>query len=270
VNKQAKANGGRGIEWCDYTWNPIRGCMHACQWMMPDGTIANCYAEDVAGRVASKAYPHGFEHHYWTPTLLGAPARVAEPSKIFVGSMADVFGHWVTDEQIEQVLDVARSYAPWHTYIFLTKNPQRLRQFTFTSNCWVGVSTPPNFFWNRGLTPHQRRRLLQTSLGVLSDLKARGATTWISAEPLSIDIVPDINDAWMGDPYQCPPVDWIVIGAASNGRAQYAPDEAPVRGLVDYCDETGIRVFFKGNLRSLPWAAENWREEFPMAEVHRA
>lgn len=237
---------------------------------MPDGAIANCYAEDVADRLASHAYPQGFEHHYWTPKILGEPARVTTPSKIFVGSMADVFGHWVPDDQIEQVLDVARSYAPWHTYIFLTKNPKRLRKFEFTPNCWVGVSTPPDYMWNKKLTIDQRRRWLEASLGVLSNLKARGITTWISAEPLSMDIGFEIDAAWMGDPYQCPPVDWIVIGAASNGKAHYAPREAYVRTLVDYCDEVGIKVFFKGNLHSLPYAAANWREEFPAVEVPHA
>lgn len=262
MNKQAKANGGRGIEWCDYTWNPIRGCMHACQWMMPDGTIANCYAEDVAGRVASKAYPHGFEHHYWTPTLLGASARVAEPAKIFVGSMADVFGHWVPDEQIEQVLDVARSYAPWHTYIFLTKNPKRLHNFEFTNNCWLGASVPPDFMWNKRLGALQRERLLEKTLEALM-LMPRKPITWMSAEPLSWDITAYLEDY----PYA---IDWIVIGAASNGPRYYPPDEAHVRKLVEYCDDAGVPVFFKGNLRSLPWAAANWREDFPMVEVYRA
>src|SRR5690349_11553761 len=57
-------NGGRGIEWCDETRNATGGCIHGCQWQMPDGTVATCYAKDVAENgVAKKAYPHGFEHH---------------------------------------------------------------------------------------------------------------------------------------------------------------------------------------------------------------
>jgi protein gp37 len=52
MNKQVNRKNGaivsRGIEWTDYTWNPIKGGFHACQWEMPDGSIANCYAEDVA------------------------------------------------------------------------------------------------------------------------------------------------------------------------------------------------------------------------------
>ena len=79
------------IEWTDYTWNPISGCQHGCRWHMPDGSTAICYAESVANSIAESAYPQGFEHHYWKPNLLTEPLSVKEPSRIFVGSMADVF-----------------------------------------------------------------------------------------------------------------------------------------------------------------------------------
>jgi protein gp37 len=55
VNKQYKDPNHRGIEWTQYTWNPIAGCLHGCAWTMPDGAVANCYAEDVADRLAPKA-----------------------------------------------------------------------------------------------------------------------------------------------------------------------------------------------------------------------
>lgn len=226
---------------------------------MPDGAIANCYAEDVADRLASHAYPQGFEHHYWTPKILGEPARVTTPSKIFVGSMADVFGHWVPDDQIEQVLNVARSYAPWHTYIFLTKNPKRLLTKGFTQNCWLGASSPPDFMWNKPLNADQRERMLRITLETFEEMLTT-QVTWLSAEPLSWDITPVLEDY----PYA---IDWIVIGAASNGKTYYPPEEYHVRKLVEFCDEHDTKVFFKGNLHSLPYAAANWREEFPAVEV---
>lgn len=50
--------GSRGIEWCDETRNPTGGCLHQCRWEMPDGTIAICYAENLAEHgVAKKGYP---------------------------------------------------------------------------------------------------------------------------------------------------------------------------------------------------------------------
>lgn len=257
MNKQRSAN-GRGIEWTDYTWNPIRGCRHACQWVMPNGAIANCYAEDVAEGLAQAAYPQGFEHHYWNPTALRQPLGVKQPSRIFVGSMADVFGHWVPDDQIRQVIEMA-AQADWHTFQFLTKNPVKAAEFAFSPNCWVGASTPPNFMWNKRLSEHQQERMLDRTLHALkhvADWNYEPTIHWLSAEPLAWNIVPILR--------QHPgAVQWVVIGAASNGKAYYAPDETHVRRLVDYCDEHGVAVFFKGNLRVLPWAAQNWREQYP-------
>jgi len=41
------------IDWCDYTWNPVVGCLHGCPY---------CYARRMAERFkGGKAYPFGFE-----------------------------------------------------------------------------------------------------------------------------------------------------------------------------------------------------------------
>src|ERR1044071_5420699 len=102
MNKQAKSAIKRGIEWTDYTWNPVPGCQHGCRWQMPDGTVAECYAETVAGRVAQNAYPKGFEHHYWNPHILEEPLKIKTPASIFLDSMSDLMGSWVPKAEIEQ------------------------------------------------------------------------------------------------------------------------------------------------------------------------
>lgn len=257
MNKQDKGSGKRGIEWTDYTWNPIAGCFHACQWVMPSGEIANCYAEDVAENVAQSAYPQGFEHNYWKPSLLREPISQKQPSKIFVGSMADIFGHWVEEEHIVAVLNVARQ-APQHQFQFLTKNPKRALDFLpfIPANCWIGASSPPDFMWNKSLNQVQKERMLSVTLDVLTGVSAEIPITWMSFEPLSWDvtkIVRQYPDA----------LKWAVIGAASNGRTYYPPEEPHVRNLLNVLDEQDAKVFFKGNMKSLPWARENWRADFP-------
>ena len=107
-----------------YTWNPTGGCFHGCTWQMPDGSTTECYAKTIAERFTS-GYPNGFEHHYWRPHSLKAPLKVKEKAGIFVGSMADLFGHWVPEEQIRQVLNVMEE-ANWHTFQTLSKFPIRL------------------------------------------------------------------------------------------------------------------------------------------------
>src|SRR5687768_11051635 len=102
MNKQGQIVNGKvvgGIEWTKtilpdgterqgYTWNPVAGCKHACRWTMPDGSVAVCYAETVAEKVAGSAYPHGFSHHYWHPKRLNEPLGLKEPAKIFMDSMS--------------------------------------------------------------------------------------------------------------------------------------------------------------------------------------
>lgn len=269
MNKQTKTNKdgsiSRGIEWTDYTFNPIRGCMHGCEWTMPDGSIANCYAEDVADGIAQNAYPLGFEHHYWQPEILDKPLKQKRSSRIFVGSMADVFGHWVPATQIEEVLEMCDK-AHWHTFQFLTKNPKRVAQFAdyIPKNCWIGASTPPDKMWNKALSGKQRYIMLDATMRSLYELRnTYGITTWMSAEPLTINVGQAINGFSDWENYPARPIDWIVIGAASNGRIEYAPDLSYVKEAIENCDAYSIPVFFKGNMRSLEWAKNNWREEFP-------
>lgn len=268
MNKQGKVVNGKvvgGIEWTKtvdpdgtekqgYTWNPVGGCRHACRWSMPDGSIAKCYAEEVANGVAQAAYPDGFEGHYWRPDKLEEPLRIKKPARIFLDSMSDLMGRWVPDDQINSVLDVCRQ-ADWHIFQLLTKNAPRLKKFDFPANVWVGVSSPPDFMWGSPLTDWQKLRMLEKSLDVLGELSEN--ITWLSAEPLSWDIAEIIELSPNA-------LDWAVIGAASNGPKKYQPDPTHVQNLLDVLDAQMVPVFFKGNLDWQPH-----REDFP-GEMHRS
>ena len=246
MNKQNKGNGRRGIEWTDYTWNPIGGCKHSCRWEMPDGTTAVCYAETVAERVAQAAYPHGFEHHYWRPELLQEPKKLATSAKIFLDSMSDLMGAWVPEEEIQQVLEICRQ-TPRHTYQLLTKNAPRLLKFDFPDNVWVGVSAPPSFFKGKPLSFTQQKRMVLRQLEVLSQVNV--PVRWMSIEPLSFDIAHLLENS---------PLAWAVIGAATNGPKTYQPKPEWVSNVLDVLDAQDTKVFFKGNLDWTPW-----REDFP-------
>lgn len=249
MNKQKHGN-SRGIEWCDYTWNPVGGCQHGCRWEMPDGSIAECYAEIIAERVAQAKYSQGFEHHYWNPHLLEQPLKQKTPSRIFLDSMSDLMGAWVPEDHILQVLDVCER-APWHTFQLLTKNAPRLQQFKFPANVWVGVSAPPSIMFGKRLSLMQQTRMVERTVKILKavDVPVR----WMSLEPLSFDIAPLLVDSQL---------QWAVIGAATNGRKDYQPDPEWVVNVLETLDAQGTRVFFKGNLH---W--HDWREEFPLTQL---
>lgn len=257
MNKQLKKDGGRGIEWTDFTWNPVGGCKHRCRWRMPDGTIAICYAESTANTMRN-AYPNGFEHHYWREHMLTEPTAQRLPSKIFMDSMSDLMGNWVEAEQIERVFDSCRR-AHWHSFQLLTKNAPRLLKFTIPENVWVGVSAPPTFMFGNELTAEQQRRMVYKQLDTLAELKARNhPVCWMSIEPLSFDIA-DMFMQWIivkGGARL--PLDWAVIGAASNGPKHFQPEPAHVEDCHRVLRANGVGIFHKGNLK---W--EPHLEEFP-------
>ena len=94
---------GHGISWAGWSWNPVTGCLHGCKY---------CYARELAHKPSyASAYPVGFTplfHH----ERLDAPANTKVPEnigalgemqRVFVCSMADLYGKWVPDEWIQQV-----------------------------------------------------------------------------------------------------------------------------------------------------------------------
>src|SRR5262249_17092093 len=139
--------GNRGIEWCDETRNARGGCMHGCRWVMPDGTVARCYAEELAEHgVARAAYPHGFKHHYWRPAMLRQLTAGDEPLLIFCDSMSDLFAANVPPEHVWAVL-AAMLQAPHHSYQSLTKAAPQLLKYTadMPPHLRAGVSSPPDW-----------------------------------------------------------------------------------------------------------------------------
>ena len=262
MNRQ---NPPKGIEWTrikdadgterpGYTWNPTGGCFHGCTWQMPDGSITECYAKTIAERFTS-GYRHGFEHHYWRPHNLKAPLKVKEKAGIFVGSMADLFGHWVPDEQIHAVLDVMRE-AHWHTFQTLSKFPIRLPKIgPFPENVWVGVSLPAGHL----MSATGGARALKAYLKHMKKIKA--TVRFMSIEPLWFDVTPVFED-WL-ETENALPFEWAIIGAASNGRRVFQPETKWTADLLKVFDKQDVPVFFKGNMDKDFW--KDWREYFPVA-----
>lgn len=124
------------IEWCDATWNPVTGCTPI------SAGCANCYAKNMARRFPfihggldlsvddfSIVYPHydrlDIPLHWWK-----------KPRRIFVCSMGDLFHDDVPFRFIAAVYATAAA-CPEHTFLILTKRPQRARDFygwVFTQN----------------------------------------------------------------------------------------------------------------------------------------
>src|SRR5574341_626759 len=126
------------IEWCDSTWNPVRGCSRVSPGCGGPNHEGGCYAEKIAARFSDPGQPfHGFAERTphggrWTGKLalveeaLSLPQRWRKPRRIFVNSMSDLFHEALPDEAIDRVVNQMR---PPHIYQVLTKRARRMRDY---------------------------------------------------------------------------------------------------------------------------------------------
>lgn len=259
------------IDWCDSTWNPVTGCLRGC---------AYCYARRIAERFGG--YPsdeklHEFnvrqmvrhrnddgEWNRWykcaypfsfAPTLhrykLDEPRHWKKPRNIFVCSMADLFGEWVPMEWIREVFNACRE-AEQHRYIFLTKNPSRLRgleadgELPDLPNFWYGSTVetypdgPAENCWNALFIPSDDYGLVR-------------AHTFVSIEP----ILGDFSSQGITNN-----VDWVIVGAETGLRAgKVTPERRWIENLVTLCEIAETPLFMKDSLREL--MGDGFKQEFP-------
>lgn len=247
----------RGIEWTHffglgsgYTANPVRGCTHDCHWKMPDGKIVECYAQAFTDRLHGKG---AFKKITFHKDVLLNIRRHKTPAGIFIDSMSDLCGEGVSGEWIaEVILEMERS--PQHVFLVLTKNPRRLTEFDWPDNCLVGISAPPTFMYGKELNVAQQRTWFRKGAEWLCDANAK--RKWVSLEPLAVDVSDILQDF---------SPDWAVIGAGSDGRKTYQPNELVFQKTLNSLAVHGVKVFYKGNLdRALAERHGGWREEFPV------
>jgi protein gp37 len=208
------------IEYVDFTINPIKGlCKNNCWY---------CYAKKM------------YKRFKWDEKIKFDPLAFLHipknPSRIFVGSMHDIFGKWIPHYWIQGILDVVKNYEE-HTFIFLTKNPSRYKEFVFPQNCWLGTSVENN-----------------KNMGRLYDLYLANDgrnKTFVSYEPL-LSKMEDIE-------YYAPEItrlDWVIIGGLTPKPVH---KYEWVMDIVNDCRLCKIPIFLKDNLK-YPAVIKEWPE----------
>lgn len=274
------------IDWCDSTWNPVTGCFHECEY---------CYARRIAQRFGgasethnnecchecqweteadgtvhvldeplydpdmSRNAPYPFE---FDPTFhryrLDEPARWTKPRTIFVCSMADLFGEWVPDEWIKAVFDACEK-APWHRYIFLTKNPSRLMLMAAAKEVEEGEKYRPEDMQKiKGHTPLPKHDNWWFG-STLDNKDARRFQWWGYHSFISIEPLTEFMDVGLGS---FGSDEWVIIGAETGNRKdKVIPKREWVDNIVETASITDMKVFMKGSLRDL--MGDDFRQEFP-------
>ena len=258
--------GRSNIEWCDATWNPITGCRHACPY---------CYAERMSRRFSGEIrinkmakadyriengmyvldkpmygsngkqiiYPFGFEptyHRYRLKDLDKWKGHRKGNQNVFVGAMADIWGEWVPEEWILDILLECEKRQN-NNYLFLTKNPQRMCDFV-----------------NKGMLPEEDNFWYGTTITRKTDRRFQGRLrhhTFVSIEPLLENL-----DMGLGSLGSC---EWVIIGAETGHRRdKVVPDIKWVDNILEAAAITRIPVFMKDSMIPIV-GKENMRREFP-------
>lgn len=173
------------IEWCDYTWNVVTGCLNNCQY---------CYAKKIYHR-----FNRSFEPQFH-PERLYDPMKLKHPAKIFACSVSDLWGKGVEPYWRIKVFDVIRSCTR-HTFIILTKQPHKINfDEVPEKNVWLGVTVTG-----------QEDIYRVIHLGKFKGIR------FVSFEPLLYPITFN-NTALDG-------IDWVIIGGKTGHRPFIPPKE---------------------------------------------
>lgn len=261
------------IDWCDSTWNPVTGCYHDCQY---------CYAKGIAKRFSTEDKCHSF--YGGKPMgkihILDNPATVIETGKkspypftfeptfhrykldeyatkkgrnIFVCSMADLFGDWVPDSWIDEVMQACEK-VPQHNYLFLTKNPKRYVRLAKKGKLLLR----DNMLYGTTITD-------KSNTGNAKEMFDMGFNfgKFLSIEPILCDISKE--DFWHAIDDVA---DWVIIGA-ETGRCKdkVIPERKWLDDIVNECKTNEKPVFMKSSLADI-WG-EPLIQEFPKRLKHK-
>jgi protein gp37 len=271
------------IEWCDYTWNPIRANMKGPRASRPhSGTFCtrispgctHCYASTI-----NKRFGNGLE--YTVPNLekveffvdekiLKEPLRRKKPAKIFVGDMFDLFHEAIPVWMIQRVIGTAIC-ADWHTFQFLTKRAHRMRSLIAEDHGVKAYGMPKHLWLGVSVEDQQRA---DERIPLL--LQTPAAVRFLSVEPMLEAVTMDgkKSDGWWIPCPQCEGscsepagygggkpcgrcfgkdgsyagtvagIDWLICGGESGPGARPF-NLAWAESLLAQCRGTGVSFFCK-------------------------
>lgn len=252
------------IDWCDYTWNPVTGCLNTCEYCYArkqsarfSGDVRLNFSDErckrysdnlfilsepfIARKERALNYPFGFYptlHEYRFDWL----EKVKTGSNIFVCSMADLFGCWIPDKWIIKVFEACKK-CKQHNYLFLTKNPKRYKILA-----------------DKQLLPKEKNFWYGSTVTTSNDdyFTNDNFNTFLSIEPILSDFI--------GERFI---INWIIIGAETGNRtSKIIPKKEWIENIIKAADKSKIPVFLKDSLKEI--MGNDWKQDYPeQLKIHK-
>lgn len=226
--------------WVDYTHSHLAGkCSHECSY---------CYVQSMA-----KRFPAIKERYSGEIRLIEKEFKVNydKPGTYFIEHMNDLFAYDVPYRFIERILSHCKTW-PDNTYVFQTKNPDKLGRFSWRlpKKNLVGITLETNritIAYSKASLPYDRiADFMNVNLSILDK--------FITIEPImQFDL--DIFSEWITEINP----KFINIGADSKNSGLPEPTWEEVQALIDKLRDNGIEVRQKSNLERLKGAYKNER-----------
>lgn len=241
------------IEWTDSTYNPIKkkGGGFYCFKVSPACT--NCYAEVMARRTAAmqggEFKPYANMRKYpeleLRRDMIKGWAQKKKPRKCFVSSMTDIFGEFVHDEWVFEILDGMYA-APLQTFQMLTKRAERSYRLITGWLKYRGLTQLPANMWI-GMSVEDQIRAEERIPWLV---KIPAVVRFLSCEPLLMAV--DIS-YWLKDNL----IHWVICGGESGNKKTIRPMHPRwAITLLDQCLFSQTSFFFK-----------QWGEYLPHSQV---
>lgn len=228
------------ISWCTATWNPWRGCTPISP------ACLNCYAAVRAERFP-KQYPEGFGKLVRSKTTFNDPLKWEDPRRIFVCSLSD-FLHPHADHWRDDAFDVMRK-ADHHTYLILTKRPERLHGYTW-GDAWLGVTGENQEQLDKRANELTRAPLTRGKLFVSIEpmLESVGLRQWFYEPTGKFRTYKGRRQLQL----RCNPrIDWVIVGGESGPNRREMKLEW-LESVVEQCRDANVPVFVKQGSHRFP------------------
>ena len=264
------------IDWCTHIWNPVTGCLIGCEYCYASGITSKrkphanerpkndevcgtgLYAvpgtnppiyyvthptrlvDETGQYIRSTPYPKGFAPTFNAYTLK-YPEKRFIPSLVLVSNMGDLFGDWVPTDWIEAVFDSCKR-APHHTYLFLTRNPERYADLGYVDGI---LPCDSNFWYGASVTNAEEMEKAADAFGRLP-VKLN---TFLCLDPMMDDLAASPGWTYANDGQYAK---WLIIGAMTgSGSRKHQPKREWVEAVVAAADDGGIPVFMRNSLKDV-------------------